>query len=73
MLKVHPTPEMFRSADLLYAYQCGQDANRGDASARATAELLFADDPEAREQYEFGLTGRQMNGAPNPAFDKSLH
>jgi hypothetical protein len=68
-----PDTAMIRSADLLYAYLCGQEAKAGDASDSAEANTAFKDDAELREQYELGLAGRPMNGAASAAEDKLTH
>ena len=68
-----PNAEMSRSADLLFAYQSGQEAAGGDASAAEQAKAAFANDPELLEQYELGLAGRPMNGAASAEQDQSAH
>jgi hypothetical protein len=48
-----------READLLYAYQFGQDAAKGNAEKiRAEFLLKFASDTEAEEQYQEGFSNQ---------------
>jgi hypothetical protein len=47
------------NADLHYAYQHGQDAAKGDASAASDFENRFTGDAEAEAEYQRGFTEQQ--------------
>lgn len=62
--------EMSRAADLHYAYQHGQDAAKGDATAEPEFKQKFAGDAEAEREYQRGFAdqyGRQ------PGVSSTLH
>lgn len=55
-----------RYVDLHYAYQHGQDAANGDASAEAEFKKKFPGDAEAKGEYDRGFreqTERNKGGA----------
>jgi hypothetical protein len=62
--------KMLRAADLHWAYQCGQEAAQGDATAEAEFKSKCAGDAEAEREFQRGVAeqqGRQLGVA------KSVH
>lgn len=51
--------QLNRSADLHYAYQHGQDAAKGDASAGSDFKNKFTGDAEAEAEYQRGFAEQQ--------------
>lgn len=59
-----------RAADLHYAYQHGQDAANGDATAQAEFREKFGNDAEAKAEYDRGFREQQgRNNGTQPARD----
>lgn len=48
-----------RSVDLYHAYQHGQDAANGDATAQSEFNQKFPNDPEAKAEYDRGFREQQ--------------
>lgn len=62
--------QVMRAADLHYAYQHGQDAAKGDATAEPEFKEKFAGDAEAEREYKRGLAEQQARQLGVP---KSVH
>jgi hypothetical protein len=51
--------KVLRAADLHWAYQCGQEAAQGDASAEAEFKSKCAGDAEAEREFQRGVAEQQ--------------
>lgn len=47
--------QILRAADLHWAYQCGQEAAQGDATAEVEFKSKCAGDAEAAREFQRGL------------------
>lgn len=62
--------QILRAADLHWAYQCGQEAAQGDATAEAEFKSKCVGDAEAEREYQRGLAEQQSRQLGVP---KSVH
>lgn len=62
--------QILRAADLHWAYQCGQEAAQGDATAEAEFKSKCADDTEAESEFQRGMVEQQARQLGVP---KSIH
>ena len=62
--------EMLRAADLHWAYQCGQESAKGDATAEAEFKSKCAGDTEAEREFQRGMAEQQDRELGVP---KSIH
>jgi hypothetical protein len=62
--------QMLRAADLHWAYQCGQEAALGDATAEAEFKSKCAGDTEAEGEFQRGIADQRARQIGLP---KSVH
>ena len=62
--------QIMRAADLHYAYQHGQDAAKGDATAELEFRQKFAGDEEAGREFQRGLAEQKARQIGMP---RSIH
>lgn len=58
---------MMRSADLNWAYQCGQEAAQGDLTAEPEFQQRCAGDEEALREYQRGFAAQEKRQNAPPA------
>lgn len=62
--------QILRAADLHWAYQCGEEAAKGDATAEAEFKSKCAGDAEAEREF---VRGKAEQQARQLGVSKSVH